>query len=51
VGAEVPAARRSVEEAARGTEVPASAAAAATGAMGAPSKPSRKRKLGFSGLR
>jgi hypothetical protein len=58
VGAEAPTAERSVEEAARAAEVPAStagasgsAAVATMGATIAPAEPSRKRKRGFSTLR
>jgi hypothetical protein len=43
-GAEAPATGLSVEE-------PASATVASAGATAAPSKPSRKRKWGFSNLR
>jgi hypothetical protein len=57
-GAEMPAAGRSAEEAARPVEVPASAtgasvstAAAATDVVEAPPEPSRTRKRGFSSLR
>jgi hypothetical protein len=57
-GAEAPAARRSVEEAAPAAEAPVrtveasgSAAVAMTGATAVPTKPSRKRKRGFSTLR
>jgi hypothetical protein len=58
VGAEAPAAGRSVKEAARVAEVPArateasgSAAAVTTGATTVPAEPSRKWKRGFSTLR
>jgi hypothetical protein len=58
MGAEAPATRRSVEEAACAAEESASAAgalasaaAATMGATAAPTEPSRKRKRGFSNLR
>jgi hypothetical protein len=51
MGAGVPAARRSVEEAARAAGAPASTEAATMGATAVPPEPSRKRKRGFSTLR
>jgi hypothetical protein len=51
MGAEAPAAWRSVEEAARVAGAPSSTTAATAGAVAAPLKPSRKRKRGFSSLR
>jgi hypothetical protein len=58
VGVEAPDVERSVEEAARTAEAPASAtgasasvAAAVTGVAATPPETSRKRKRGFSSLR